>query len=64
MAYALMINVPPQYGVYSALYGSFIYSLIGSSRHVSVGPITTNFLMISKAVQTVLKVEHDDPNNV
>jgi len=50
MAYALMIDIPPQYGVYSALYGSLIYSLIGTSRHAAVGPITTNFLMISRAV--------------
>lgn len=54
MAYALMIGVPPQYGVYTGCYGCLVYAFLGGSRHVSVGPITTNFLMIAKAVSQVL----------
>ena len=50
MAYALMIGIPPQYGVYTGCYGCLVYAFLGGSRHVSVGPITTNFLMIAKAV--------------
>jgi MFS superfamily sulfate permease-like transporter len=54
MAYTIMIGVPPQYGVYTAGIGAVIYSILGTSMHASVGPCTTTFLMIAKAVENSL----------
>ncbi|MEL6141540.1 MAG: SulP family inorganic anion transporter [Bacteroidota bacterium] len=38
IAYAILAGVPPVYGIYAALVPMLIYSLLGSTPHVSVGP--------------------------
>jgi len=37
MAYALLGNLPPVVGLYMAIFPVFIYFLLGTSRHVSIG---------------------------
>ena len=49
-----MIGVPAEYGLYTAGVGTVVYSLIGSSKHASVGPSITNYLMITSAVHNLL----------
>jgi SulP family sulfate permease len=39
MAYALLANLPPQVGLYSAIVPLFFYALFGSSRYLSIGPV-------------------------
>ena len=37
IAYALVAGLPPQYGLYSALMGSFLYTLLGSTMQLNIG---------------------------
>ena len=37
LAFALLANVPPIYGLYASFLPTVIYALLGSSRHLSVG---------------------------
>ncbi|ESO02688.1 hypothetical protein HELRODRAFT_106819 [Helobdella robusta] len=38
IAYASIANVPPQYGLYSAFIGSFVYAVFGGSKDITLGP--------------------------
>ncbi|WP_420582851.1 SulP family inorganic anion transporter [Reichenbachiella sp.] len=46
MAYAMIAGLPPIYGLYTAIVPTIIYALIGSSRHVSVGPVAMDSLIL------------------
>ena len=39
MAYASLANVNLVYGIYTAIFPVIIYTLLGPSRHVSMGKI-------------------------
>lgn len=39
MAYALLGNVPPIIGIYMAVFPVILYSMLGTSRHISVGEL-------------------------
>jgi SulP family sulfate permease len=51
MAYALLAGVPPVYGLYSAIVPVYIYACLGTSRHLSVGPMAITSLLLSVEVQ-------------
>ncbi|XP_046639752.1 sodium-independent sulfate anion transporter-like isoform X2 [Daphnia pulicaria] len=38
LAYATVAGLPPQYGLYAAYMGCFIYALLGSTHAVTIGP--------------------------
>jgi len=46
MAYAMIAGLPPIYGLYTAIIPTIVYALIGSSRHVSVGPVAMDSLIL------------------
>ncbi len=50
IAYANLMGLPPQHGLYAALVPLLVYPLFGSSRHVIVGPDIAISLMILGAV--------------
>jgi SulP family sulfate permease len=50
IAYAGLIGIPPQYGLYAALVPLIVYPLFGSSRQVIVGPDIAISLLIASAV--------------
>ena len=50
MAYALIAELPPEYGLYAALVPLIIYALMGTSRHLSVGPVALVALLVASAV--------------
>ncbi|WP_077590652.1 SulP family inorganic anion transporter [Planococcus lenghuensis] len=39
MAYALLAGLPPVMGLYASTIPLIIYALLGSSRHLAVGPV-------------------------
>jgi sulfate permease family protein len=41
LAYATIVGVPVQYGLYSAFAALLVYPLFGTSRHLIVGPSAT-----------------------
>lgn len=53
MAYALIAGLPPQYGLYAALIPLLIYAMLGTSRHLGVGPVALIALLIASAVAPI-----------
>ncbi|KAM3833265.1 chloride anion exchanger [Vipera latastei] len=60
LAFALLANVPPSYGLYAAFFPVVIYFFFGTSRHISVGPFPILSLMVGGAV---LNMVPDEPGN-
>lgn len=50
MAYAMLGNVEPTVGLYMAILPVIVYSLLGTSRHVSMGSFSVVCLMAGKVV--------------
>ncbi|XP_025411593.1 solute carrier family 26 member 10-like isoform X1 [Sipha flava] len=52
MAYAMLGNVEPTVGLYMAILPVIVYSLLGTSKHVSMGSFSVVCLMSGKVVNT------------
>src|SRR5215207_11591685 len=50
LAYAGLAGLPPQVGVYGYMLGGLGYALLGSSRHLAVGPTSAISLMVAASV--------------
>jgi SulP family sulfate permease len=50
MAYALIAGLPPVYGLYAAVVPMAVYALLGTSRHMSVGPAAMAALLVASGV--------------
>ena len=50
IAYANLLGIPPQHGLYAALVALLVYPVLGSSRQVIVGPDIAITLLIAAAV--------------
>ena len=50
MAYAFLAGLPPQAGLYACLLPMFAYTVLGSSRHLIVGPVAVAALMVAAAI--------------
>nr|XP_008109798.1 PREDICTED: chloride anion exchanger [Anolis carolinensis] len=60
LAFALLVNIPPSYGLYAAFFPVIIYFFFGTSRHISVGPFPVLSLMVGAAV---LRIVPDTPED-
>ncbi|PNJ88401.1 SLC26A11 isoform 14, partial [Pongo abelii] len=47
LAYAEVAGLPPQYGLYTAFMGCFVYFFLGTSRDVTLGPTAIMSLLVS-----------------
>uniref|UniRef100_A0A8C4LEX3 Sodium-independent sulfate anion transporter n=1 Tax=Equus asinus asinus TaxID=83772 RepID=A0A8C4LEX3_EQUAS len=47
LAYAEVAGLPPQYGLYSAFMGCFVYFFLGTSKDVTLGPTAIMSLLVS-----------------
>ncbi|XP_050408906.1 sodium-independent sulfate anion transporter isoform X1 [Patella vulgata] len=45
LAYAKIAGLPPQYGLYSAFMGCFVYCFLGTSKDITLGPTAIMSLM-------------------
>jgi len=45
IAYAIVAGLPPQYGLYSAFMGCFVYTFFGSAKDITIGPTAIMALM-------------------
>jgi SulP family sulfate permease len=50
MAYALLVGLPPQMGLYASIAPLIIYGLLGTSRTLSVGPAAIVALLVASGV--------------
>ncbi|XP_004439339.1 chloride anion exchanger [Diceros bicornis minor] len=50
LAFALLVNIPPRYGLYAAFFPIIIYFFLGTSRHISVGPFPVLSTMVGAVV--------------
>lgn len=50
LAFALLVNIPPSYGLYAAFFPVITYFFLGTSRHISVGPFPVLSMMVGAVV--------------
>ncbi|MDD1015403.1 SulP family inorganic anion transporter [Pseudomonas rubra] len=50
IAYAQIVGLPPQYGLYACILPMMVYALIGSSRQLMVGPDAATCAMVAGAI--------------
>jgi len=50
MAYAMLAELPPIYGLYAATIPMLMYALLGTSRQLSVGPVALVSLLVAGGV--------------
>ncbi|MCX7099138.1 MAG: sulfate permease [Methylococcales bacterium] len=52
IAYAILAGLPPQLGLYASILPPIMYVLLGTSRALSVGPVSIAAIMIASVLQT------------
>eukprot|EP00808_Paulinella_micropora_P017598 g4269.t1 len=57
LAYAVLANLPPEYGLYSSMLPSVMYCLLGTSRELSLGPFALISLLVATALGELLTPE-------
>lgn len=50
IAYAMLAGVPPVMGLYASTIPLFIYAFLGSSKHLSIGPVAITSLLVFSGV--------------
>ncbi len=57
MAYALIAGLPPVYGLYAALTPQIVYTIMGTSRQLAVGPVAMDSLLVAAGLSALSIVE-------
>lgn len=60
MAYSLVANVPITAGLLSAVFGTIFAALLGSSRHLVVGPTNSVAILICSGTAQILSLHYRD----
>jgi len=50
IAYAILAGLPPELGLYASIFPPILYALLGTSRTLSVGPVSIAAIMIASAL--------------
>ncbi len=53
MAYAMLAGLPPVMGLYASTFPLIVYALMGSSRHLAVGPVAMISLLVFAEVSSL-----------
>jgi SulP family sulfate permease len=56
MGYALLAGVPPIHGLYAAVAPLILYAVLGTSRHLAVGPVAIDSILVAGAVGAIATV--------
>lgn len=62
MAYALLAGLPPITGLYMAFFPLLVYSVLGTSRHCSMGTFAVVCLMTRKVVEELASPPEERPS--
>jgi SulP family sulfate permease len=54
MAYAFVAGMPPQVGIFSAIFGTLFASAFGQSRYLIAGPTTQSAILIQSGLSEIL----------
>ena len=54
MAYSGIAGMPPQAGLYALLVSLLVYALLGTARHLNVGPTSAAAALLASTVATVM----------
>ena len=60
MSYALVANLDPIYGLYSATFPVLVYGLFGTSCQLSVGPVAIVSLIIGEGIEEIVHPRLED----
>lgn len=60
MAYAMLAGLPPIYGLYASTVPLIIYSFFGSSKHLSVGPVAIDPILIVAGISAFALAGSED----
>ena len=60
LAYAILANVPPIVGIYTAFFPVLMYILLGTSKHVSMGTFAVVSILTSKPIIELCEDVDDD----
>lgn len=60
MAYAVIAGMPPIYGLYAGVIPLLIYPLLGTSKHLSVGPVAVDMLIVAAGVSLITSPANSD----
>lgn len=53
MAYAMIAGLPPVYGLYASIFPLLLYVLLGTSKHLGVGPVAMDSLLVAAGLGTL-----------
>ena len=59
IAYAMVAELPPHYGLYSSFMGCLVYMFFGTSKDIALGPSAVLALMTSELAKNGLG-KHDE----
>lgn len=59
ISYAKLANLPPIIGLYSSFVPALVYSLLGSSRHLGVGPVSIASLVLGSMLSESVSYNED-----
>lgn len=60
MAYALLAGMPLIYGLYGALVPLILYGILGSSRHLSIGPVAISAILVLTGISQICEPGSDE----
>lgn len=60
MAYAVIAGLPPIYGLYAGVIPLLLYPLFATSRHLSVGPVAVDMIIVAAGVGALAVASESD----
>ena len=59
IAYAIIADIPPIYGLYTALIPQIVYAIFGTSRQLAVGPVAMDSLIVAQDISDITTLAHE-----